>query len=103
MVKSTNFCNSSKVKFDRSYSSSQGTLLRVNLALYIENSGLFLGRILPMPWTISSILLTLPETNLTVLLVSLQSVHDTGGLLLDLCSFVIRIFCKYGLIRVLRS
>jgi hypothetical protein len=38
-VRITNFCKLSKVKFDKSYSNSQGILCKVNSVLNIENFG----------------------------------------------------------------
>ena len=61
----TNFCKSSKLKFDKLYSNSQGTLFRVNFALNLENSAvLWFEKFLPKLLTISSILFTLSENRL---------------------------------------
>ena len=55
----TNFCKSSKLKSDKLYSNSQGTLFRVNFALNLENSVVlwfekFLSKLLIISSTLSN-------------------------------------------------
>ena len=72
--KITNIRKFSKVKFDKSYSNSHGTLFRVNFALNVDNFSIFFFGIFLRLSTISSTLFTLLESDLTQSFVSLQSV-----------------------------